>query len=513
VGGTGSLLQVPETLLAALERRWLAEKAPGDLDVLHVMGLGDYKGRGIDHIAIPGLVRRFVGSHFVLSPRQQGVIARGEVEAVGLPAGTISLLYREIAARRPGLFTDIGLGTSVDPRHQWGRMNDRTQFGLSELVTVGGQEWLFYPRFDIDVALLRATDADPDGNVGMDDEAAVADNLAIAQAARNSGGIVVVEVKRTVGRGAIPAGRVRIPGALVDHVVVTDFPNQTPTTVEDARRAGAGPNTPTQVEALPFDHRKVIARRAATELSAGDLANLGVGMANGISYVALEEGFLDRFTLTVEQGIFGGLPGVGLESGTAVNPTAIIDMPSTFDLYDGGGLDFAGLAFAQIDRWGNVNVTGVDDTPIGPGGLIDISQKAGTIVFCGTLCGGGLDIRLDNGELRIVQDGRYPKFVEDVQYVSFSAERAHATGQQVLYVTERAVFRLAERGVELIEIAPGVDLRRDVLNRMGFTPVTPISPRLMDRRLFLPSLTGMRIRPPRDARRRENQQRERSYAR
>ena len=511
VGGTGSLLQVPETLLAALERRWLAEKAPGDLDVVHVMGLGDYKGRGIDHIAIPGLVRRFVGSHFVLSPRQQGLIARGEVEAVGLPAGTISLLYREIAARRPGLFTDIGLDTFVDPRHQWGRMNDRTRLGLSELVTVGGQEWLFYPRFDIDVALLRASEADPDGNVGMDDEAAAADNLAIAQAARNSGGIVVVEVKRTVARGAIPAGRVRIPGALVDHLVVTDFPNQTPTTIEDARRTGAAANRPTRVEALPFDHRKVVARRAATELSAGDLANLGVGMANGISYVALEEGFLDRFTLTVEQGILGGLPGVGLDSGTAVNPTAIIDMPSTFDLYDGGGLDFAGLAFAQIDRRGNVNVARVGDTPIGPGGFIDISQKARTIVFCGTLRGGGLDIRLDDGELRIVRDGRYPKFVEDVQYVSFNAEWARALGQQVRYVTERAVFRLGERGVELIEIAPGVDLRHDVLDRMGFTPMMPTSPRLMDRRFFLPGPAGIRIRPPRDARHRDNQQRERSH--
>lgn len=513
VGGTGSLLQVPETLLAALERRWLAEKAPRDLDVVHVMGLGDYKGRGIDHIAIPGLVRRFVGSHFVLSPRQQGVIARGEVEAVGLPAGTISLLYREIAARRPGLFTDIGLDTFVDPRHQWGRMNDRTQLGLSELVSVGGQEWLFYPRFDIDVALLRATEADQDGNVGMDDEAAVADNLAIAQAARNSGGIVVVEVKRTVGRGAIPAGRVRIPGALVDQVVLTDYPNQTPTTVEDARRTGAAPNIPTQVEALPFDHRKVVARRAATELRAGDLANLGVGMANGISHVALEEGFLDRFTLTVEQGIFGGLPGVGLESGTAVNPTAIIDMPSTFDLYDGGGLDFAGLAFAQIDRRGNVNVTVVGNTPIGPGGFIDISQKARAIVFCGTLRGGGLDIRLDDGELRIVQDGRYAKFVEDVQCVSFNAERAYASGQQVMYVTERAVFRLAERGIELIEIAPGVDLRRDVLNRMGFTPLMPASPRLMDPRFFLPGPAGIRIGRPRDARHRDNQPMERSRTR
>ncbi|KAA9162567.1 hypothetical protein FPZ12_010910 [Amycolatopsis acidicola] len=494
VGGTGSLLQVPETLLAALERRWESEAGPRDLDVVHVMGLGDHEGRGVDHIAIPGLVRRFIGSHFVLSPREQGVIARDEVEAIGLPAGTISLLYREIAARRPGLFTDIGLGTFVDPRQQWGRMNSRTQAGLSELVTIGGEEWLFYPRFDIDVAFLRATEADADGNISMDDEAAIGDNLAIAQAARNSGGIVVVEVKRLVERGAIPASRVRIPGPLVDHVVRTDYPNQTPVTVADPRRTGVTPNAATEVEPLPFDQRMVVARRAAIELHEGDLANLGVGMANGISYVALEEGFLDRFTLTVEQGIFGGLPGVGLDSGTAINPSSIVDMPGQFDLYDGGGLDFAGLAFAEIDRHGNVNVAAAGGKPIGPGGFIDISQKARTLVFCGTLRGGGLRVRLDDGRLEIVEEGRYPKFVSEVDHISFSAGRAVATGQRVLYVTERAVFQLTAQGVELIEIAPGVDLRRDVLDQMGFEPVMN-EPRPMDPALFRPGRAGLKPRP------------------
>ncbi|MFI5614218.1 acyl CoA:acetate/3-ketoacid CoA transferase [Amycolatopsis sp. NPDC051903] len=498
VGGTGSLLQVPETLLAALERRWEDGGSPAGLTVVHVMGLGDHEGRGVDHLAIPGLVRRFIGSHFVLSPREQGVIARDEVEAIGLPAGTISLLYREIAARRPGLFTDIGLGTFVDPRRQWGRMNARTTTGLSELVTVGGQEWLFYPRFDLDVALLRATEADVDGNIGMDDEAAFADNLAIAQATHNSGGLVLVEVKRLVDRGELPANRVRIPGPLVDHVVLTDFPNQTPITVADPRRTGTFPNRPTQVEALPFDQRKVVARRAAIELHEGDLANLGVGMANGISYVALEEGFLDRFTLTVEQGIFGGLPGVGLDSGTAINPSAIVDMPSQFDLYDGGALDFAGLAYAEVDRHGNVNVAAAGGKPIGPGGFIDISQKARTIVFCGTLRGGGLEVGITDGQLVITQDGRYPKFVDEVSHICFSAERAQAAGQEVLYVTERAVFRLAPDGVELIEVAPGADLQRDVLDRMGFTPVLRGEPRLMDPRLFRPEPAGLKPRPRRD---------------
>jgi len=497
VGGTGSLLQVPETLLAALERRWERTGSPRDLTVVHVMGLGDHEGRGVDHIAIPGLVRRFVGSHFVLSPREQEVIARDEVEAVGLPAGTISLLYREIAARRPGLFTDIGLDTFVDPRRQWGRMNARTKTGLSELVTVGGQEWLFYPRFDVDVALLRATEADADGNVGMDDEAAFGDNLAIAQAAHNSGGLVIVEVKRMVERGRIPANRVRIPGALVDHVVLTDFPNQTPITVEDPRRTGTRPNRPTEVEQLPFDQRKVVARRAAIELHEGDLANLGVGMANGISYVALEEGFLDRFTLTVEQGVAGGLPGVGLDSGTAVNPSSIIDMPSQFDLYDGGALDFAGLAFAEIDRHGNVNVAEAGGRPIGPGGFIDISQKARTVVFCGTLRGGGLEVAIADGRLSIGTEGRYPKFVAEVSHIGFSAERAHRQGQRVLYVTERAVFRLAPGGVELIELAPGADLRRDVLDQMGFVPLMPSPPRPMDPRIFRPEPAGLKPRPRR----------------
>lgn len=331
----------------------------------------------------------------------------------------------------------------------------------------------------------------------MDDEAAFADNLAIAQAAHNSGGSVVVEVKRLIERGGMPAGRVRVPAPLVDHVVVTDRPKQSPITVSDPRRTGVAPNTATEVEQLPFVQRKVVARRAAMELHEGDLANLGVGMANGISYVALEEGFLDRFTLTVEQGIFGGLPGVGLDSGTAVNPSAIVDMPSQFDLYDGGALDFAGLAFAEIDRHGNVNVAAVGDTPIGPGGFIDISQKARTIVFCGTLRGGGLQVRIDQGQLTITEEGRYPKFVHEVPYVSFNADRALRRGQRVLYVTERAVLQRTDAGVELIELAPGADLQRDVLDQMGFVPLIRSAPRRMDQRLFRPEPAGLHARPRR----------------
>jgi acyl CoA:acetate/3-ketoacid CoA transferase len=501
VGGSGSLLQVAESVLRALGERFATSGRPSDLVVLHTMGLGDRAGRGIDHIARRGLVSRFIGSHFVLSPAEQRLIADNEVEAVGLPAGTISLLYREIAAGRPGLFTDIGLDTFVDPRQQWGCMNARTKRGLSEVVHLNDREWLHYPSFPIAVAILRATDADEHGNLSMDDEAAYSDNLAIAQAARNSGGVVIAEVKRVVAGGSIPAARVRVPGVLVDHVVITDHPNQTPITSEDPRRAGQLRNQLAVVEPMRLDHRKVIARRAAVELPDGGLINLGVGMANGISYVVLEEGLANRVTFTIEQGLFGGLPGIGLDSGTAINPAAIIDMSSQFDLYDGGALDFAGLGFGQIDREGNVDVARIGATPIGPGGFIDISQKARTVVFCGTFTGGGLTTEVSAGRLRITGEGGYRKFVERVDHVCFNARRAVAHGQRVRYVTERAVFALTADGVQIIEIAPGVDLDQDVLALLPFTPA--ISPMLtqMDEKIFELAPVRLSLGEPRPLRR------------
>ncbi|WP_422934547.1 acyl CoA:acetate/3-ketoacid CoA transferase [Sinomonas sp. P47F7] len=495
VGGSGSLLQVPEALLAAVERRYRRTAAPRGLTVVHVMGLGDHTGRGTDHLAIPGLVRRFVGSHFVLSPRQQRMIADGDVEAFALPAGTISLLYREIAAGRPGLTTDIGLDTHVDPRRDGGRLNDATHGSLSEVVELGGREWLHYPAFDVDVALLRASVADEDGNLSMEDEAAFSDNLAIAQAAHNSGGVVIAEVKRIVPRGTLPGAHVRVPGVLVDNVVVTDYPKQTPVTDLDPSRTGMRPPRGGAVLPIALDHRKVVARRATMELTHGALANLGVGMANGVSHVVHEEGLIDEVTFTVEQGIYGGVPGIGLDSGTAVDPTAIIDMSAQFDLYDGGALDFAGLAFAQVDRHGNVNVTKAGSTVIGPGGFIDISQKARTVVFCGTFTGGGLRTLVGDGQLEIVQEGRYPKFVGDVDAVSFSAARALRDGQRVVYVTERAVFELRPEGLTLTETAPGVDVERDVFGLLPFHPHVDAGLGEMDPRIFRPEPLGMALRP------------------
>lgn len=495
IGGSGSLLQVPETLLAGLEARFLGSAQPRDLQVVHVMGLGDHEGRGVDHLAHDGLVRRFIGSHFALSPRQQRMISEQRVEALAPPAGSISLLYREIAGGRPGLFTDIGLGTYVDPRGGGGRINDVPTSPISRYLEIEDRGWIHYPSFPLDVALLRGTEVDEHGNVSMDDEAGLSDNLAIAQAVHNSGGLVIVEVKRVVPAGSIPATRVRIPGVLVDRAVLTEWMHQTPVTLDDPRRTGVSAARETEVASLPFGVRAVVARRALTEIHEGDLVNLGVGMANGISYAALEEDLLGGIRLTIEQGIFGGLAGAGLDSGTAVNPSAIVDMPSMFDLYDGGALDFAGLAFAEIDAAGDVNVAVAGGLPIGPGGFIDISQKAGTVVFCGTLRGGAGATVVQDGGLRIKREGAYPKFVSAVSHVCFSAAEARRRGQRVVYVTERAVFELGPDGIELVEIAPGIDLERDVLQQMDFTPRVRQPLALMDERLFHPGPMGAALRP------------------
>lgn len=484
VGGSGSLLQVPETLLGELERVHLSTGTPRDLTVIHSMGLGDYSGAGLDHLAHENLVSCFIGSHFVLSPRQIALIEGDRVEAVALPAGSISLLYREIAAGRPGLTTDIGLGTFVDPRHGGGRLNASTRKEMSSIVSLSGRDWIHYPTFPITVALLQGSVADRDGNVTMTEEAGFSDNLAIAQATRNSGGVVIVEVRAVVEPGTLPGALVKIPGNLVDYVVVSTAPRQTPLIDFDETRTGMVSGAARHVVDLPENHRLVIARRAAHEIEPGQLVNLGVGMPNGISAVWAHER-PDRLpNFTIEQGHYGGVPGMGLNSGTVAFPTAVIDMPSQFDFYNGGGLDVAALGFAQADLRGNVSVSRVNGSPIGPGGFIDISQKAGRVVFCGTLTGGGLETVLDNGTLRIVSEGRYSKFVETLDEVSFSGSRAMELGQPVMFVTERAVLELTPEGLQVSEIAPGIDLEGQVLSLLPAGCRVSPTLRVMDEELF-----------------------------
>jgi propionate CoA-transferase len=492
IGGSGSGHAVPDTLIAAIGRRFKAEGEPRQLTTVHPVGLGDRGERGIAHLANPDLLKRVVCGTLVDSPPVERLAAENLIEAYTLPQGALSQLTREMAAGRPGLVTHVGLHSFVDPRHGGGKQSARATEDLVEVVILAGRECLFYKPFHVDVALLRGTTADEDGNVTMEQEAIFGEMLSMAQATRRAGGIVIVQVKRLANRGTLPAKQVKIPGMLVDLIVVD--PAQTQTFFSDYNPAYAGElKIPlSQITALPFSARKVIARRAAMELFPGAICNLGSGISTGIASIAAEEGALDAVVLTNEQGLIGGAPATGNEVGASRNYQAIVDQPYQFDFYDGGGLELAFLSFAEVDRECNVNVSRFGDRIIGPGGFINISQNAQTMVFSGTFTSGGLDISWTDGRAHIAREGREKKFVKEVQQLSYSGPFANERGQTTLYITERAVFRRnAASRLELIEIGPGIDLDRDVLAQMEFRP--DVSPKLitMDERIFRPEPMGL----------------------
>ncbi|MBV1796067.1 acyl CoA:acetate/3-ketoacid CoA transferase [Siccirubricoccus sp. G192] len=484
---------VPDDLLAALQARHAAEGAPRGLTLLFAAGQGDGRERGLNRLAADGLLRRVVGGHWGLIPKLGRLALENRIEGYNLPQGVISQMYRDIAAGKPGTITRVGLRTFVDPRLEGGRINTITQEDLVRLIEIGGEEFLFYRALRANVALLRATTADPDGNLTMEREALTLDNLAMAMAAHNSGGIVVAQVERIATAGSLHPRQVVVPGVLVDCVVVADPANHAQTYGTQYSPAFSGElRVPLEgLAALPLDERKIIARRAAMELPVNGVVNLGIGMPEGVAAVANEERVLDLITLTAEPGVIGGLPASGLDFGAAVNTQAVIHQNQQFDFYDGGGLDLACLGMAEASAAGNVNVSRFGSRLAGAGGFINISQNARRVVFMGTFTAGGLRVEVRDGQLRILQEGRAQKFHASVQQVTFSGPFAAERGREVLYVTERCVLRLVPEGLELAEVAPGVDIERDILAQMGFRPLVR-APRPMDARIFRPEAMDLR---------------------
>ena len=486
---TAGMAGQPEEIIIELEKRFLETGSPKNITLMHAAGNGNFKDKGANHLAHPGLIKRWIGGHIGASPDLAKMVSENKCEGYNWPQGSITQLYREIAAKRPGLITTVGLGTFVDPRVEGSKMNAAATEDLVKLVEIDGEEYMFYKSFPIQVALIRGTTADEEGNLTTDKEGVALEILPLAQAVKNSGGIVIAQCEHLAKAHSLHPKKVKVPGVLIDYVVVAKQENQWQTTTEYFEPAFSG-DTKINLGTLPemrLDERLIIARRAAMELKLGAIVNLGIGIpADGISNVAGEEGISNMMTLTTECGGIGGVPAGGGNFGQVYNPDMIVDQQAQFDWYDGGGVDVAFLGLAQADKQGNINVSKFGGRAVGCGGFIDITQTSKKVVYCGSFTSKGLKVAVTDGKLVIANEGAGKKFINQVEQITFSGQYAAKVKQPVLYITERAVFRLVNGEVTLIEIAPGIDLEKDVLGQMEFVPKIAADLKEMPAELFQP---------------------------
>jgi len=495
----------PDKVLSALERRFLESGFPRDLTVVFPVAVGDVYGTpGMDHLAHEGLIKRLIGGSYVTAPASAKppkiyeMIFNNKVAAYNLPMGVLMHLHRDIAAKRPGLITEVGLRTFVDPRINGGKMNDVTREDIVEVIRVHGQEYLFYKAFPINVAIIRGTTADEDGNITLEHESSLSVVAYLAMASKNWGGKVIAQVKRVAARGTLHPQMVRVPGILVDAIVVDEGQKQATGIDYDPAVSGETKVPLAQIEGTPFGLEKILARRSLMELKKGYVVNLGFGIPSLIPRVALEEGLIDQVTFTIEHGSIGGVPLTGLQFGGSINPQAMIESSVQFDFLAGGGIHAACLAFAEIDGQGNVNVSKLTKLPhvlAGVGGFIDIVQNVRKVVYCGTLTAGGVKVDVEGGRLKVLQEGKILKCVRQVQHLTFNGSYALEKGQNVVYITERGVFRLGPEGLVLVEVAPGIDVRRDITPVVEFDLKVADDLKEMDARLFREEPMGLKDLP------------------
>lgn len=485
---TAGLCGFAEEVAAAIEERFIETGYPKDLWLSHSCGCGDHKNRGMNHFGHEGLVRKIVSGHIGEAPKLGKLVVENKIEAHLLPQGVMTHLWRQMAGKKVGVITKVGLGTFADPRLQGGKVSEKTKDEMVKVIEFEGEEYLYYKTFPIDVAIIRGTTADENGNMTMDNEPLFLEALSLATAAKNNGGIVIAQVEFLAKAGTLHPKRVKVPGVLVDYVVIAKSENHLQTKITKYNPALCGDSRAplSGIPALPLDERKIIARRAAMELNPNTTLNLGIGMPDGVASVAAEEGVIEMLTLTTELGNFGGMPAGGPDFPASYNSDCTVDHPYMFDFYDGGGLDACVLGLAQTDSEGNLNVSKFGPRVVGPGGFINISSAAKKVIFVGTLTASGAEYAVEDGKMKIVKEGEIKKFVNTVDHVTFSGKYASKSGRPIIYITERAVFQLENGELTLIEIAPGIDLEKDVLAQMEFKP--KISPNLkeMPKEIFEP---------------------------